>query len=72
VARWLPVLGLIGAPLLLASNAGILFGLWDRVSPVVAIAVVPIAVWEFSLGIYLVVKGFRPTAAAQLQASPSS
>jgi hypothetical protein len=72
VARWLPVLGLIGAPLLLASNAGILFGLWDRVSPAVAIAVVPIAVWEFSLGIYLVVKGFRPAAAAELQVSPSA
>jgi hypothetical protein len=72
VARWLPVLGLIGAPLLLASNAAIVFGLWDRVSPASAVAVVPIAVWEFSLGVYLVVKGFRPSAAAQLQASPSS
>ena len=24
------------------------------------IAALPIAVWEFSLGVYLVVKGFRP------------
>jgi hypothetical protein len=26
---------------------------------VVAVAALPIAVWEFSLGVYLVVKGFK-------------
>ena len=61
VPRVLPVIGLVGAPLLVAADAGILFGLWDRMSPVVAIATIPIAVWEFSLGIYLIVKGFRPS-----------
>ncbi|MEV0329563.1 DUF4386 domain-containing protein [Micromonospora echinospora] len=61
VPRFLPVLGLVGAPLLVVSDVGILFGLWDRLSPVVAVAAIPIAVWEFSLGVYLVVKGFRPS-----------
>ncbi|MFJ8580097.1 DUF4386 domain-containing protein [Micromonospora sp. NPDC093277] len=61
VPRVLPVLGLVGAPLLVVSDAGILFGLWDRLSPVTAIATIPIAVWEFSLGVYLIVKGFRPS-----------
>ncbi|MFI6825445.1 DUF4386 domain-containing protein [Micromonospora sp. NPDC050187] len=61
VPRVLPVLGLVGAPLLVVSDAGILFGLWDRLSPVAAIAAIPIAVWEFSLGVYLIVKGFRPS-----------
>jgi hypothetical protein len=61
VPRALPVLGLIGAPLLVISDAGILFGLWDRLSPVTGIAAIPIAVWEFSLGVYLIVKGFRPS-----------
>ena len=28
------------------------FGLYDRMSPITAVATVPIAVWEFSLGIY--------------------
>ncbi|NES13947.1 MULTISPECIES: DUF4386 domain-containing protein [Micromonospora] len=59
VPRVLPVLGLVGAPLLVVSDAGILFGLWDRLSPVAAIAAIPIAMWEFSLGVYLIVKGFR-------------
>ncbi|MFB9237692.1 DUF4386 domain-containing protein [Plantactinospora siamensis] len=61
VPRFLPVLGLIGAPLLVVSVAGIAFGLWDRLSPVAALAAVPIAGWELSLGLYLIVKGFRPS-----------
>ncbi|MEU5911696.1 DUF4386 domain-containing protein [Micromonospora sp. NPDC047527] len=61
VPRVLPLLGLVGAPLLVAADLGILFGLWDRLSPVTAIAALPIAVWEFSLGVYLIVKGFRPS-----------
>jgi hypothetical protein len=60
VPRVLPIVGLIGAPLLLASDVAVLFGLWERVSSVSAIAALPIALWEFSLGVYLVVKGFKP------------
>jgi hypothetical protein len=66
VPRVLPVLGLIGAPLLLASDIAIFFGVIDRVSPFAAVAFLPIAVWEFSLGVYLTVKGFRPSAVAAL------
>jgi hypothetical protein len=31
-------------------------------SPVAALAALPIAAWEFSLGVYLTVKGFRPSS----------
>jgi hypothetical protein len=61
VPRVLPLLGFIGAPLLLVSDAAALFGLVERVSALPAIATLPIALWEFSLGVYLVVKGFRPS-----------
>lgn len=60
VPRPLPVLGLIGAPLLAASVAATLLGLWEQGSPTAAVAALPIAIWEFSLGIYLVVRGFKP------------
>ena len=66
VPRILPALGLIGAPLLLASDIAIFFGLYDRAAPIAAFAALPIAAWEFSLGIYLTVKGFRPSAVAVL------
>lgn len=66
VPRILPTLGLIGAPLLLASDVAMFFGLYDRMSIAAALATIPIAVWEFSLGVYLVVRGFRPAAVAAL------
>lgn len=61
VPRALPTLGLIGAPLLLASVIGILFGVFSSISAPALLLAIPIAVWEFSLGVYLIVKGFKPS-----------
>jgi len=66
VPRILPTIGLIGAPLLLASDIAIFCGLYDHASPIAVLGALPIAVWEFSLGVYLTVKGFRPAAVAAL------
>jgi hypothetical protein len=66
VPRVLPIMGFVGAPLLLVSDLAIFFGLYDRMAPLAALAVIPIAVWELSLGVYLTVKGFRPAAVAAL------
>jgi Domain of unknown function (DUF4386) len=71
VPRLLPALGLIGAPLLLASDIAVFFGVIDRMAPIAALAALPIAVWEFSLGVYLTVKGFRPAAVAALPSAPA-
>ena len=61
VPRVLPALAFIGAPLLLVSDAAVLFGVVERVSALPAIATLPVALFEFSLGVYLTVKGFRPS-----------
>jgi hypothetical protein len=71
VPRILPIMGLVGAPLLLASDILIFFGVIDRVSPFAAVAFIPIAVWELSLGVYLTVKGFKPAAVAALSSTPT-
>lgn len=60
VPRVLPLIGLIGVPLHVTAVVLTMFGVIDRVGPVALIAAFPIFVWELSLGIYLVVKGFRP------------
>ena len=60
VPRVLPAIGLIGAPLHLTAVVLTMFGAVDRVGTVTGIAAIPIAVWEFSLGAYLIVKGFKP------------
>jgi hypothetical protein len=61
VPRALPVLGLLGAPLLITADIATLFGAIGQYSALAALAALPVAVWEFSLGVWLVVKGFRPS-----------
>jgi hypothetical protein len=61
VPRALPVLGFSGAILLVAAWTGTLFGFLKQVSAASALFAIPIALWEFSLGVYLVVKGFKPS-----------
>ena len=63
VPRRLALLGLIGGPLQFASVTAMLFGLYEQVSVWAAIAVLPEFFWELSLGIWLIVKGFDPSAA---------
>lgn len=60
VPRVIPVMGLIGAPLLLAVTFATMFGLTEHGS-VWWVAAAPIFVWELSLGLYLVIKGFKPS-----------
>ena len=61
VPRVIPVLGLIGAPILIASVITALFRT-DHQITVLALGFLPVAAWEFSLGVWLVVKGFRPAS----------
>jgi hypothetical protein len=67
--RVLPVVGMIGAPLLLVGTAAVLFGVVGRTSLLPVVLGIPIALWEFSLGVYLAVRGFRPEAVDRLLAS---
>lgn len=60
VPRIFPIIAFIGAPLLLASDIAVFFGAYAPVSPIAALAALPVAVFELSLGIWLIVKGFKP------------
>jgi hypothetical protein len=59
VPRIIPIVGLIGAPLLAASVIATIFGSISQVSPVAGLAALPIALWELSLGLWLLIRGFR-------------
>ena len=61
VPRVLPVLAFIAAPLLLVSAAARVWDIGGTPSDLWLIAGIPIALWEFSLGVYLTVKGFKPS-----------
>jgi hypothetical protein len=59
VPRWIPVLGMIGAPLVGISNLATMFGAQSQVSATASAAAVPIFAWEISLAVYLLAKGVR-------------
>jgi hypothetical protein len=61
VPRPMAMLGLIGGPLICATGIAVVLGAIDQGSSVQAIATIPEFFWELSLGIYLTVKGFRPS-----------
>jgi hypothetical protein len=62
VPRRMAILGLVGGPLICLSGAAIVLGVIDAGSTWHNLAVVPEFVWELSLGIYLIIKGFTPAA----------
>jgi hypothetical protein len=68
------LLGLIAGAVLLAGGTAALFGVIEPDSALKSLAAVPEFVWELSLGIYLLVKGFRPSpiiAATTADTAPS-
>ena len=68
VPRVLPIVGLIGAPLLLAGTVATLFGFAEQYGTVSATAI-PIALWELSLGLWLTFKGFNRSAPIMVAAA---
>ncbi len=59
VARFIPVLGLIGGPLVFAANVAIMFGV-PRDD--LGVLVIPVFAWEICLATFLILKGFRSPA----------
>jgi hypothetical protein len=66
VPRALSLNGIIGAPLLIVGYIAVLFGLIGRLAPLAALTAIPVALFEFSLGVWLVTKGFNPSATNEL------
>jgi hypothetical protein len=68
IPRVIPAIGLIGAPILLISALATLFGAWAQVSGPATLFAFPIAAWEFSFGVWMAFKGFKPSAVTELPA----
>jgi hypothetical protein len=65
VSRLLPrpmvMFGLIGGPLAFLGGIGVLLGAWDNPSGALIALTVLEVIWEFSLSVWLLIKGFRPS-----------
>jgi hypothetical protein len=59
VPRGLAMLGLIGGPLICISGLAVVLDVIDKGGLAQSIATIPEFLWELSLGIYTIVKGFK-------------
>ena len=72
VPRALSMIGLVGGPVLLVGYLAVMFGLVGHNAPLAALSALPVFIFELSLGIWLIVKGFNPTAIASLETRTSN
>ena len=71
VPRGMAWLGLIGGPLIIVTGVGVMFGVIEAGGGWQLIATIPEALWElFVLGIWLIVRGFNPSALSRLEDEP--
>ena len=68
VPRGMAWLGLIGGPLICLSGTAVLFGVIEAGSVPLMVASIPEFFWELSLGVYLLVRGFKPSPLTGYQA----
>src|SRR5215211_172292 len=61
VPRGMALLGLVAGPVLLAGGTAALLGVIEPDAALKNLAAAAEFVWELSLGVYLMVKGFRPS-----------
>jgi Domain of unknown function (DUF4386) len=61
VPRAIPTLGLIGAPLLIASGIATIFGAYGQFAVAAGVLGLPVALWELSVGGWMAFKGFKPS-----------
>jgi hypothetical protein len=63
--RGLSILGLVGGTLICITGLGVVLNVFTRGGTAQAIATVPEFLWELSLGIYPIVKGFKASPIPQ-------
>ena len=72
VPRTLALIGLVGAPMLVFGNISVLLGLIGQRDPSTLLFAIPVALFEFSLGVLLVVRGFNTSAALILSSKTNN
>jgi hypothetical protein len=70
VPRLIPLIGLVGAPLFLLAGSATVVALNEPTSIWTVLVTLPIFVWELSLGLWLLIKGFRPSPVLPQTANP--
>jgi hypothetical protein len=72
VPRLIPAMGLVGGFLMASSVMGQIIGINEPISVWSGIALLPIFAWELSLGLWMAIKGFKPSAPLMVAAAAQS
>ena len=72
VPRGLSLIGIIGGPILIAGYLAVMFGLVGQHASLAGLSALPVALFEFSLGVWLTFKGFKPSAITSLSEKPQT
>lgn len=67
VPRRLSLIGIVGGPILLIGWFAVMSGAIGQHDSITGLFALPVAAFEFSLGVWLTVKGFSPKAVAALE-----
>ena len=62
VPRWMPALGIVGAPILISFVIGLILGVAQVGTLFHIVAVMPFFIWELVLGLWLTFKGFNESS----------
>jgi len=60
--RPMVMFGLVGGPLAVIAGIGVVLGAWESTSGLPVLLTAPEAIWELSLSVWLLIRGFRPSA----------
>lgn len=64
IPRFITVLGLAGGPLISACALLVMFGIFNQISVWGALFAIPVFLYEMSLAVWLIMKGFNPAPTA--------
>lgn len=67
VPRGLSVIGIVGGPVLLLGYFAVMFDLVGQHDALAGMSAIPVALFEFSLGLWLLIKGFNAHAIEALE-----
>lgn len=67
VPRALSLVGIFGGPLLIVGFLAVMFGFVGQHDALAGLSAIGVAVFEFALGLWLIFKGFNPSAITRLQ-----
>lgn len=67
VPRSLSLIGIIGGPVLIVGYLAVMFGLIGQHDTLAGMSAILVALFEFSLGVWLIVKGFNSESVSSLE-----